>query len=132
MEVLVDTSVWIDYFRSGDNSHELDLLIDEGLVITNDIILAELSPLLVIRGQTEVISLLKKLKSNTINADWQEIIDFQVRCLQAGSSGIGIPDLLIAQNAIQNGTPVYSLDKHFRHMYKADFGLILFTGEGIN
>ena len=29
MEVLVDTSVWIVYFRSGDKSEKMDFLIDE-------------------------------------------------------------------------------------------------------
>ena len=47
MEVLVDTSVWIDYFKSGDNaSSNMDSLIDENLLVTNDIILAELIPYL--------------------------------------------------------------------------------------
>ena len=44
MGVLVDTSIWIDYFRDGDNSKDLDYLIDENLIVTNDIMLAELSP----------------------------------------------------------------------------------------
>ena len=29
MDVLVDTSIWIDYFRVGENSKKLDDLIDE-------------------------------------------------------------------------------------------------------
>ena len=44
MSVLVDTSVWIEYFRSGNNFEKLDFLIDENLVVTNDLILAELIP----------------------------------------------------------------------------------------
>jgi predicted nucleic acid-binding protein len=46
--------------------------------------------------------------------DWDDIIDYQVSCLKSGSTGIGIPDLLIAQNCIQNNVPVYSIDKHFK------------------
>ena len=42
MEVLVDTSVWIDYFRIGTRSAELDDLIDENIIVTNDLIFAEL------------------------------------------------------------------------------------------
>ncbi len=52
MEVLVDTSIWIDYFRGGAKSNELDVLIDENLITTNDIILAELIPYLKIKKQT--------------------------------------------------------------------------------
>lgn len=51
MSVLVDTSVWIEYFRSGNNFEKLDFLIDENLVVTNDLILAELIPFLKIRNQ---------------------------------------------------------------------------------
>jgi len=42
MSVLVDTSVWVEFFRSGNNSEKLDFLIDENLILTNDLILAEL------------------------------------------------------------------------------------------
>ena len=35
MSVLVDTSIWVDYFRSGGNSEKLDFLIDEFLTRMN-------------------------------------------------------------------------------------------------
>jgi predicted nucleic acid-binding protein len=123
MEVLVDTSVWIDYFRSGEDSERLDYLIDENLVITNELILTELLPLLVIRREKSVINLLEKIKKSSLKLNWDEIVSYQVSCLQSGSNGIGIPDLIIAQNAIQNNLPVYSIDKHFKFMYEASFGL---------
>ena len=61
MEVLVDTSVWIDYFRSGDKSEKLDFLIDENLVVINDLILTELLPLLIVKKEKKVINLLKNI-----------------------------------------------------------------------
>ena len=61
MEVLVDTSVWIDYFRSGDKSEKLDFLIDENLVVINDLILTELLPLLIVKKEKKVITLLKNI-----------------------------------------------------------------------
>jgi predicted nucleic acid-binding protein len=36
MAVLVDTSIWIEYFRTGNNSKKLDFLIDENLLVTLD------------------------------------------------------------------------------------------------
>jgi len=51
MSVLVDTSVWVEYFRCGNNSEKLDFLIDENLIVTNDLILAELIPFLKVRKQ---------------------------------------------------------------------------------
>jgi predicted nucleic acid-binding protein len=114
MEVLVDTSIWIDYFRGGGNSKDLDFLIDENLIVTNDIILAELIPYLKIKMQRKVIELLHEVKKISLDIHWEEIIEFQVKCLKGGANGVGIPDLIIAQNAKQNNCKVYSLDKHFR------------------
>lgn len=114
MEVLVDTSIWIDYFRGADNSQDLDVLIDENLIVTNDIILAELVPYLKIKKQTTVINLLHEVNRVPLEIHWEEIIEFQVKCLKSGANGIGIPDLIIAQNAKHNDCKVYSLDKHFR------------------
>ncbi len=116
MEVLVDTSVWIDYFHSGEKSDKLDMLIDENLIVINDLILAELLPLLFVKKENKVVKLLNSIKNNRIHPDWNEIIDYQISCLKSGSTGIGIPDLLIAQNSIQNNSPVYSIDKHFKFM----------------
>jgi len=114
MAVLVDTSIWVDYFRAGDNSRKLDDLIDENIVVINDIILAELVPYLKLKKQTKVIKLLHEINCISLAIDWEEIIEFQVRCLKSGANGVGIPDLIIAQNAKQHSCKGYSLDKHFR------------------
>ena len=116
MQVLVDTSVWIDYFRSGLTSSPLDILIDENLIVTNDIVLTELIPFLRVKKQTRVIRLLNEITKLPMQTDWEEIIGFQTRCLRSGLSGIGIPDLMIVQNARQNRCIIYSLDRHFRFM----------------
>ena len=114
MEVLVDTSIWIDYFRGGNNSKDIDFLIDENIIVTNEIILAELIPYLKIKKQLKVINLLHEVNRLSLNIHWEEIIEFQVKCLKGGTNGVGIPDLIIAQNAKQNSCEIYSLDKHFR------------------
>lgn len=114
MDVLVDTSIWVDYFRGDNHSADMDTFIDENLVVTNAIILAELVPYLKVRKQIAVIKLLQEISRIPLQINWDEIIDFQVRCLNAGANGMGIPDLIIAQNAKQNNCKIYSLDKHFR------------------
>ena len=118
MEVLVDTSIWIDYFRGGDKSPEMDSLIDENLLVTNDIILAELVPYLKIKKQVKVVKLLHEVNRIPLKINWEEIIEFQVKCLKSGAHGVGIPDLIIAQNARENNCKVYSLDKHFRLLHQ--------------
>lgn len=124
--MLVDTSIWIDYFKSGDKSEKLDFLIDENLVVTNELILTELLPPLILRKEIKLVSLLEKTKQSKLRPNWKEIIEFQVICLKSGSNGIGIPDLIIAQNAIQNDLSAYSTDKHFKFMYEANFGMKLY------
>ena len=113
MSVLVDTSIWIEYFRNGNNLDRLDFFIDENLVVINDLILAELIPFLKIRNQRKLISLLYKIYKFEIMVNWEQIIDYRHKCLKKGLTGIGIPDLIIVQNAKQNHCRIYSLDNHF-------------------
>ena len=113
IRVLVDTSVWIDYFRGKEGVAALEALIDDNLVCTNDLILSELVPYLRLQKQTRVIGLLEALERMPLGIDWQEIIEMQVKCLRSGANGIGIPGLIIAQNAKAHGCAVYSLDRHF-------------------
>ena len=52
-----------------------------------------------------------------------EKIDLGVRalqetCLRSGINKVGLPDLIIAQQAIRLGIPLFSLDRHFTLMSK--------------
>jgi predicted nucleic acid-binding protein len=114
MSVLVDTSVWIVYFRSGQRSEKLEFLIDENLVVANDLILAELIPFLKVQNQRKVIQLLQAINKFDLEIDWNQIMDYQYQCLKSGINGVGIPDLIIVQNAKQNDCKIYSLDNHFQ------------------
>jgi len=116
MSVLVDTSIWIEYFRSGNSSEKLDFLIDENLIVTNDLILSELVPSLRVRNQRKIIKLLYNINKLELALNWTQLIDFQFKCLKNGLNGIGIPDLIVAQNAKQNRCQIYSLDNHFNLM----------------
>lgn len=118
MGILVDTSVWIDYFKGGNASLKVDSLIDENLLVTNDIILAELVPYLKIKKENEVVKLLHEINRIPLEISWDNIIEYQIKCLGHGVNGVGIPDLIIAQNALENNCQVYSLDKHFRLLHQ--------------
>ena len=118
MPVLVDTSVWFAYFRGGEACVKLDWLIDENLVVINDLILTELLPFLKICNQDKVVSLLNSVMRLPLEINWDELIEFQVTCLKNGLNGVGIPDLIIAQNAKQHCCEIYSLDNHFLLMEK--------------
>ena len=116
MPVLVDSSVWIDYFRSGEKSGILDHFIDENILVVNDLILAELIPFLRVKQKHRIITLLEAINKLELNINWLQLNEYQYRCLKNGINGVGIPDLIIAQNAGQNDCAVYTFDKHFKMM----------------
>lgn len=113
MSVLVDSSVWIDYFRSGRHAESLDVLISENRVVTNDLILAELVPALQIKRQHQLIALLREIERAPLTPDWDDIVDLQLVCLRNGINAVGMPDLIIVQNAMQHGLQLMARDRHF-------------------
>lgn len=62
-----------------------------------------------------------------MSIDWTSLISMQAENLKHGVNRVGIPDLMIAQSAIQNDLALYSLDKHFSLM-KEFLPLKLFEG----
>ncbi len=118
MNVLVDSSVWIAYFRGANDLPSLDWLIVEGLTVTNDIILAELTPALLMRGERKLVGLLREMERVPLTLDWDGIVELQVKCLRNGINKVGSPDLIVAQQAMQNNLSLFSLDKHFRLLSK--------------
>lgn len=118
MRVLVDSSIWIEYFRNSQTESPLDYLIEEDLVAVNDLILAELIPALHQRSQKELIELMCELKKLPLTLDWKDLIQMQITCLQNDINCMGIPDLIIAQHAIQHDLTLLSLDKHFALLSK--------------
>lgn len=118
MSILVDTSIWIEYFRGTGHADALDLLIEENLVVTNRLILAELLPPLLVQNKKNIVALMNEVKQHPLTIDWDEIVHLQTLCLKNGINGIGIPDLVIAQNAIQGDMRLLSSDKHFTSVAK--------------
>ena len=114
MSILVDSTIWIDYFKAGKHSTALDFLIDENIIIINDLILSEIIPFLYMKKEVQLIKLLSSIDKATISIDWDNIIKLQTKCLRHGINKIGIPDLIIVQNAIMHKLAIYTLDKHFK------------------
>ncbi|MEX1330257.1 MAG: PIN domain-containing protein [Desulfobacterales bacterium] len=118
MSVLVDTSVWVEYFRKGNDFGKVEFLIDENIIVINELILTELIPFLKLQNHLKLINLLKNINKIRITINWDNLVEIQYKCLKKGINGVGIPDLIISQNAIQNNCKIYSLDKHFHEMSK--------------
>jgi predicted nucleic acid-binding protein len=115
--VLVDTSVWIAFFRekSSTVAKALDALLEEGEVCICGLIEAELIPGLRQEDRRRVQALLAGVQRVEIPSDiWSDIIKMQEGALAQGLGPFSIPDLLLASLAIKNRLPIFSLDKHFQ------------------
>ncbi|MBN1294272.1 MAG: PIN domain-containing protein [Candidatus Latescibacteria bacterium] len=127
MNILIDSSVWIDYFRSGKKTKIVDSLIDQNILCTNYLILSELLPSLRRDNHSDLINLLGEISKIPLNINWENIISYQTLCLSNGVNKVGIPDLIIIDNVIQNDLTLYSLDKHFDLIGKViDFKIFVF------
>ena len=118
-KVLVDSSVWIDFFKGKDSAAILGELIENNLICVNELILAELVPFLRLRKEFRLIDLLRAVEIKPLRIDWEEILEFQELNLAKGINNIGIPDLIIVQNARDYDCALYTVDKHFELMGKA-------------
>ncbi len=114
MSVLVDSSVWIDYFRNGAYANTVDQLLDDNTLAVNDLILAELIPVLKLQRQQSLIKLLQAIRRLPLHIDWDGIVKMQLQCLRKGINKVGIPDLIIAQNAVNHKATLLTRDKHFQ------------------
>jgi len=125
--VLVDSSVWIDYFRGKESRLPLDKLIDTNNLCINDLILAELVPAINHKKEKELKELLFTIKKTVLAIKWNRIIDMQTANLKNGINNVGISDLIIAQNAADNGLELFAIDKHFSLICKLH-GIKLYKG----
>ena len=123
--ILVDTSIWIDYFRNGNTADALDKLIESDMICINDVILSELLPSINQRHEEELKELLLSFPKLQMKIDWNEIVFMQTENLRNGINKVGLPDLMIAQNTIQNKVKLFSCDRHFQ-LIKNLFPLQLF------
>ena len=113
--VLVDSSVWIEYFKSG-GVDKLDRLIEEDLACVNGLILTELVPAATLKNETDILEGLQALSMIPLTIDWEIVRDYQLMNLQNGINKVGIPDLIILQQVIDQKITLFSFDKHFRLM----------------
>ena len=114
--VLVDSSVWIEYFKGNESVLTLNELIDSNNLCINNLILAELLPSINHKKETDLKELILTIEKIDMLIDWHQIIIMQTTNLKNGINEVGISDLIIAQNAIENNIELYAIDKHFALM----------------
>ncbi len=113
--ILVDTSIWIGYFSQGLHQ-ELDDLLRDDLIRTNQIILTELTPFLLHAKAFKAVEYLQFIDKQKLHIYWEGIQKLQLMNLKNGINKVGIPDLIIAQHALQYDLHIWSTDKHFKLM----------------
>ena len=123
--ILVDSSVWIEYFKGTKRAILVNELIDNNSLCINDLILAELLPAINQRKEVHLREMLMSVAKTEVKINWNQIVYMQTQNLLHGINKVGIPDLLIVQNAIDNNLQLFSYDKHFRLMSEM-FDLRLF------
>ncbi len=114
--VLVDSSVWIEYFKGLESALPLNDLIDSNNICINDLILAELLPSINHKKEDRLKELLLTITKIHIEINWNQIVYMQTLNLRNGINNVGIADLIIVQNTMDNDIELFSLDKHFQLM----------------
>jgi predicted nucleic acid-binding protein len=114
--VLVDSSVWIEYFKGNNKTIALNTILDVNTVCVNDLILSELLPSINHKKEKELKELLLIITKIPLIINWNTIIYMQTQNLKNGLNKVGIADLIIAQNVIDNDLELFTLDKHFEIM----------------
>ena len=113
---MIDSSVWIEYFKGNERTKMLDLFIELDIAATNDLILTELLPFLTLHNEKEIFSLLSILPRIELDIFWKGIRETQKLNLNKGVNTVGIPDLIIAQQCVDKNLELWSFDKHFKLM----------------
>ena len=124
-QILIDSSVWIAFFNGDSTAAILSELIDCNKICINELILAEIIPSLKHKKEGHLIDILSQVQKISLVINWREIIYFQTYNLKKGINNVGISDLIILQNAVNNNVELFTLDKHFSLMSKY-FSLKLF------
>jgi predicted nucleic acid-binding protein len=118
MRTIIDSCVWIDFFAQRRHLDAVSELLLDGQAYVNPVVLAELRPTARKLGQKQLLAGLEAIDMLPLSIDWDEIESIQYRNLMSGMNGIGIMDIMIAQNAKQNEAIVFSTDKHMKHLGK--------------
>ncbi len=104
--ILVDTSVWVDHFRTGNQ--RLRGLLDEDQVLTHPFVIGELA-CGSMRNRAEVLALLEALSSADL-AEHREVLEFVERERLYGR-GVGWVDAHLLASARLAHAALWTLDR---------------------
>ncbi len=104
--ILVDTSIWINHFRKGNQA--LEQVLSNGAVMCHPFIIGELA-CGNLKNRDEILSLLNNLPEAK-KATHQEILQFIVQKHLMGK-GLGYIDIHLSASALLTGALLWTEDK---------------------
>jgi hypothetical protein len=127
-KILIDTSVWIEYFRnrSSSISNEVDEILSKKEVYVPKIVIAELiqgakseRDVSIIRDFLEAFKIIDQTEDT-----WLKAGDLSFNLKRKGKN-VNLTDCYIAVMAQENGCQIFTLDEHFKDIQKSlDLDLI--------
>jgi predicted nucleic acid-binding protein len=116
--VLVDSSIWIEFFKKGAHQQTIIDLINKGLLATCGLIKAELIPFFKTSQIKEVQHYLNLATHLTFeDNDWIPLIEYRRSLISKGEHN-SISDLIIMITAKLNNAQILTLDGDFRRAQK--------------
>ena len=112
MGTLVDTSVWVDFFRTGNK--KLDRLLDEGDVFIHPYIVAEIS-CGNLKNRYEILTLLNDLPMSQ-EVTLLEVTDY-IENNKLYGKGIGVIDFFLIISAKISNLDLWTMDKRLRRIF---------------
>lgn len=119
-KVLVDTSVWIDFFRTARAKNEIESLLSTKRACYCGLIATEL--IRGSRGKNELNALEELFQVLTYFAETNDIFYRAGRLgnlLALNGANMAVVDLVIAQICIENKIAIFTYDKHFDRIAQA-------------
>src|SRR5687767_1785498 len=117
--LVVDTSIWVDFFR-GVSLPDLERALRDGMVLLAPVVAAELlSAPLAKKRRTALASFLMDLPLHpTPFSHWRSVGELRAR-LARGALSVSTPDAHVVQCAIDVGGRVWSRDRIFERIAEA-------------
>jgi len=109
--ILVDTSVWIDFLRRGND--QLRRHLEETEVLTHPLVIGELH-VGNIENRKEFLSLIQNLPQ--VPESSHEEVRFFIEQQRLFGTGIGYADAHILSSAVMAKVPLWTLDKRLAHL----------------
>ena len=112
-KILVDTSVWIDFFSGKIFVEAINELLSRGLVATCGVVKSEFLPFLKRERDSTVRFFSRFDQLSFPETLWDEVVVLQRSILSSGENRLALPDLMITALCLHHDCPLFTKDKDF-------------------